>query len=152
MNKGNLIDLRDYIPFEGLDELPLDVESERSFEGRRILSPGEGFVTDWVNRYTLSLFPFTIGINAERILPANPLRSYLVIQNKEVIGGNAILVNFGQNPTAFSSLRIEAGGSLIFEGGARGGGFSPQDDVYVLGTVAALDGVAGEGLLMPEII
>lgn len=142
----------DYVPFEGLQELPDDTRREQSFEGKRILSPGEGFVTDWINRFTLSLFPFTIGLAAQRILPANPLRSYLIIQNKEAIGGNAIFVNFGQNPTVFSSIRIEAGGNYIFEGGARGGGFSPQDDVYILGSAAGLDGIAGEGLLMPEVI
>ncbi len=104
------------------------------------------FVTDWINRNTLSLFPFTIGISAARILPANPLRTYLVVQNKS---GGVIFINFGQNPTAFASIEIPAGGNYEFTGGATGGAFSPQDDIYVLGSVAGLDGVAGEGLWTP---
>ena len=130
-----------------LGELPPDLGGERSIHGKRILDPGSMFVTDWVNRNTLSLFPFTIGIAANRILPANPLRTYLIIQNKAAIGN--IFVNFGQNPTAFASVQIVAGGNYIFEGGATGGAFSPQDDVYVLGSVAGIDGVAGEGLWTP---
>jgi hypothetical protein len=105
------------------------------------------FVTDWVNRNTLSLFPFTIGTTAARILPANNLRTYLAIQNKS---GGTIFVNFGQNPTQFASVQIDAGGNIVFEGGATGGAFSPQDDVYVLGSAAGLDGVALEGLWTPQ--
>lgn len=130
-----------------LGELDEELMRERSIHGKRILEPGTAFVTDWVNRNTLSLFPFTIGITARRILPANPLRTYLALQNKS---GGVIFVNFGQNPTAFASVGIPAGGNYIFEGGATGGAFSPQDDVYVLGSAAGLDGVAGEGLWTPQ--
>ena len=69
------------------------------------------------------------------------------MQNKS---GGTIFINFGQNPTQFSSIQIPAGGNIIFEGGATGGAFSPQDDIYVLGSVAGLDGVAGEGLWTPQ--
>ena len=129
-----------------LGELTESIEMERSIHGKRILDPGSMFVTDWVNRNTLSLFPFTIGTTAQRILPANPLRTYLIVQNRS---GGTIFINFGQNPTLFSSLEIFAGGNITFEGGATGGAFSPQDDVYLLGSAAALDGVAGEGLWTP---
>jgi hypothetical protein len=132
---------------DGLGELSPDLGRERSIHGKRILEPGTAFVTDWVNRNTLSLFPFTIGVTARRILPANPLRTYLVVQNKS---GGTIFINFGQNPTAFASVSIPAGGNIIFEGGATGGAFSPQDDIYLLGSVAGLDGVAGEGLWTPQ--
>jgi len=131
----------------GLGELPTDLNDERSLHGKRILQPGSAFVTDWINRNTLSLFPFTIGTAAERILPSNPLRTYLIVQNKS---GGTIFINFGQNPTQFASLQIPAGGNLIFEGGATGGAFSPQDDIYLLGSAAGLDGVAGEGLWTPQ--
>jgi len=131
----------------GLGELNAELSEERSIHGKRILDPGSMFVTDWVNRNTLSLFPFTIGIAAERILPANPLRTYLIIQNKS---GGSIFINFGQNPTTFASILIAAGGNAEFIGGATGGAFSPQDDVYILGSAAGLDGVAGEGLWTPS--
>jgi len=129
-----------------LGELSPDLGAERSIHGKRILDPGSMFVTDWVNRNTLSLFPFTIGVTAFRILPSNPLRTYLIVQNKS---GGVIFINFGQNPTTFSSIEIPAGGNYEFTGGATGGAFSPQDDIYVLGSVAGLDGVAGEGLWTP---
>ena len=131
----------------GLSELPESFNKERSIHGKRILNPGTHYVTDFVNRYSLTLFPFTIGLTALRILPANNLRTYLIIQNKSA--GN-IFVNFGQNPTLFASVRIDAGGNYIFEGGANGGGFSPHNDVYILGGAAGLDGVVGEGLWQPE--
>jgi len=131
----------------GLGELNAELTTERSQHGKRILNPGSMVVTDWINRNTLSLFPFTIGIEALRILPSNPLRTYLLIQNKS---GGVIFVNFGQNPTQFASVEIPAGGNIIFEGGATGGAFSPQDDIYVLGSAAGLNGVAGEGLWTPS--
>ena len=131
-----------------LVELPASIGEERSIHGKRILDPGSMFVTDWINRNTLSLFPFTIGIVAERILPANPLRTYLLLQNKAAVGN--LFINFGQNPTAFASVIIVPGGNIIFEGGATGGAFSPQDDIFILGSVAGIDGVAGEGLWTPS--
>ena len=82
-----------------LGELSPDLLKERSLHGKRVLAPGTAFVTDYVNRNTLSLFPFTIGIAAARILPSNPLRTYLIIQNKS---GGTIFINFGQNPTQFA--------------------------------------------------
>lgn len=131
----------------GVGDLSPDLKRERSIAGKRILEPGTAFVTDWVNRNTLSLFPFTISTTARRILPANPLRTFLAVQNKS---GGTIFVNFGQNPTAFTSISIPAGGNIFFDGGATGGAFSPQDDIYVLGSAANLDGVAAEGLWTPE--
>ncbi len=133
---------------EGLGELTEEIGEERSIHGKRILDPGSMFVTDWINRNTLSLFPFTIGLTAQRILPANPLRTYLLMQNKGAVGN--IFINFGQNPTAFASILIEPGGNIIFEGGATGGAFSPQDDIFLLGSVAGIDGVVGEGLWTPS--
>lgn len=130
----------------GLGDLPGDHSRERSIAGKRILTPGTAYVTDWINRNTLSLFPFTVGIAAFRVIPANPLRTYLIIQNKS---GGVIFVNFGQNPTQFASIQIPAGGNYEFAGGATGGAFSPQDDIYVLGSAVGLDGVAGEGLWTP---
>ena len=124
-----------------------DLPSDRKAAGKRVLDPGTHYVTDWINRHTLSLYPFTIDTTPERIIPANHLRTYLGIQNKS---GGTIFVNFGQNPTQYASVQIPAGGNYIFEGGATGGAFVPQDDVYVLGSVAGLDGVIAEGAWMPQ--
>jgi len=137
---------RAFSPGDTLGELTEEISAERNIHGKRILNPGSMFVTDWVNRNTLSLFPFTIGVLANRILPANPLRTYLIVQNKS---GGIIFVNFGQNPTEFASIEIAAGGNYELIGGSTGGAFSPQDDIYVLGSAAGLDGVAGEGLWTP---
>jgi hypothetical protein len=131
----------------GLGELTESIGKERSLHGKRILDPGSMFVTDWINRNTMSLFPFTIGTTARRILPANPLRTYLIVQNKS---GGTIFINFGQNPTQFASIQITASGNYELIGGATGGAFSPQDDIFILGSVAGLDGVAGEGLWTPS--
>ncbi len=108
-----------------------------------MLEPGKGHVADWVNRYSLSLFPFKAQLTASRELPANPMRTYLLIQNKSA---GTIYVNFGQNPTVFSGIEIASGGNYIMEGGAPSGAFVSPDDVYVLGSAADLDGVIAEGL------
>jgi len=133
----------------GLGDLPADKTRERSSAGRRILDPGTQFVSDWINRNRLSLFPFTVGITAQQGVPANELRTYLLIQNKS---GGTIFVNFGQNPTQFASIQIPAGGNYEFTGGATGGAFSPQDTVNILGSAAGLDGVIAEGLWTAEAI
>ena len=133
----------------GLGDLPADKVRERSHAGKRILNPGTHFVSDWINRNRLSLFPFTVGIAAQQGVPANELRTYLIIQNKS---GGTIFVNFGQNPTQFASIQIPAGGNFEFLGGATGGAFSPQDTVNILGSAPGLDGVIGEGLWTAEAI
>jgi len=134
---------------QGLGDLPADKQRERSHAGKRILNPGTQFVSDWINRNRLSLFPFTVGIVAQQGVPANELRTYLLIQNKS---GGTMFINFGQNPTQFASIQIVAGGNIIFEGGATGGAFSPQDTVNILGSAPGLDGVIGEGLWTAEAI
>ena len=121
---------------------PLGTRSQR--RGREhLLDPGSGALSDWTNRYKFTLFPIRAEIVASRELPANPLRCYLIVQNKSA---GVIFVNFGQNPTEFASIEIAAGGNYIFEGGGQGGAFCPPDDVYILGSAAALDGAIGEGL------
>lgn len=121
-----------------------DLPPERA--GRRILDPGVEAVTDWVNRNSMSLFPFTTGAAAQEILPANALRTYVAVQNKS---GGIIYVNFGQRATAYASFMIAPGQLLDFGGGATGGGFSPSDSVWILGSAAGLNGCASEGLWTP---
>lgn len=133
-----------------LGDLQRDHGAERSFKGKRVLNPGEGFVSDFVNRYNATIFPFTIGLVAQRILPANPLRCYLLIQNKAAAGD--IYINFGQNPTSYASIEIEPnGGYYEAIGGAYGGSFCPGGDVYILGSAAAIDGAVMEGLYTVEV-
>jgi hypothetical protein len=127
-----------------LGELPEDQFRERAL-GKKIFDPGAGFVSDWINRFTQSNFPFNIGIVSERAIPANPLRCYLLIQNKSA---NIVFVNFGQNATAFNGIRIIAGGNYELIGGATGGAFCPADDVYILADAAATEGVVTEGVIM----
>lgn len=127
-----------------LGDLPGPLSREREL-GKKILNPGTAFVTDYINRNTLNLFPFVIGTTSRRILPGNPLRTYLAVQNKS---GGIIHVNFGSNATPVNSFDIPPGGNLILEGGVTG--FSPGDDIYLLGSLANLNGVVGEGLYTPE--
>jgi hypothetical protein len=108
-----------------------------------MLEPGKGYIADWVNRYTLSLFPFTAGLTALRILPANPMRTYLLIQNTSA---SNMFVNFGQNATPIAGIRIIPGGNYEQLGGAPAGAFIAPDDVYILGAAASLSGVIAEGL------
>lgn len=128
----------------GLAGLPESLESERSIQGKRILDPGAGFAPDWENKYTQSNFPFTVGTTSIRVIPDNPLRCYLLIQNKS--GGN-MYVNFGQNATIYNGIQIVTIGNYELIGGARGGSFCPADGIYIIGDAAGLDGVVTEGVL-----
>jgi len=127
--------------------LPLVQRRERETRGRRILDPGSGYITDWINRHTLALYPFVVGITAQQAIPANPLRTYVIIQNNS---GGIIFVNFGQKPTVANAIRIPAGGNYELAGGATGGAFSPHNTVNILGSAAGLIGVVGEGVWTPE--
>ena len=108
-----------------------------------MLEPAKGHIADWVNRYTLSLFPFTAGITSVRILPANPMRTYLIVQNTSA---SNMFINFGQNATLIAGLRIVPGGNYEQLGGAPAGSFITPDDIYILGAAAGLSGVVAEGL------
>ena len=109
----------------------------------RILDPGRGHVADWVNRHTASLFPFTAGLTSFRVLPANPLRAYLLVQN---LSASNMFLNFGQNATTTAGIRIIAGGNYEQIGGAPAGAFCSPQDIYILGAAAALPGIVVEGL------
>lgn len=109
----------------------------------RMLEPAKGHIADWVNRYTLSLFPFSAGLTSVRVLPANPMRTYLIIQNTSA---SNMFVNFGQNATLIAGLRIIPGGNYEQLGGAPAGSFITPDDIYILGAAAGLSGVIAEGL------
>ncbi len=127
----------------GFGELPETNRVERT-PSNVVLNPNLGPVPDWYNQFTQSNFPFTTDGNSQRILPANPLRTYLLIQNKSA---DFIYVNFGQNATVYNGIRVAAGGYYELIGGAGNGApHVPGDDVFILGAVAGLDGVASEGV------
>lgn len=127
--------------------LPEPLRRERDLN-KRILDPGGGLLPDWVNNYTAATYPFVIGTTSEQIVPANPLRCYLLVQNKD--GASDMFINFGQKATG-GSVIIVPGGNYEFVGGAVGGPFSPGNSVWVLGDAAALIGVLVEGVLPPVI-
>ena len=128
---------------KNLAGLPEPLRREREFQSKRVLDPGAGHIGDWTNRYSYSLFPFTAEILSRRILPSNPSRTYLFIQNKSA---SLMHVNFGTNATILGSINIIAGGNIELIGGAQGGVFCSPDDVYILGAAAGLPGVIGQGL------
>jgi hypothetical protein len=107
------------------------------------LQPGE-----WENRDTASLYPFTVGLAAIQVVPANSRRTYVLVQNKDA--ASDMLLSFGQKPTTFSSVIIIPRGNYELVGGSFGGAFVPSNSVWVLGTAAAMDGVLVEGVLPLE--
>lgn len=114
--------------------------------GRRIHAPGEGLVAHWVNRNRQINTPFIVGAASQMILPANPLRTYLLIQNKNV--ANNMFVNFGTEATVFNGIIIIPLGNYEMIGGAYGA-YCPSESVHILGTAAGLAGVVTVGLLPP---
>lgn len=127
-----------------LGDLPYD----RDRAGRLNLPRGGVLDVEWENKYTASLYPFVATLVAQIIIPANPRRAYVLVQNKDAV--NDLLINFGQKPTAFNAVIIEPGGNYEFVGGSFGGAFVPSNSVWVLGTAATQDGVLVEGVLPIE--
>lgn len=109
--------------------------------------PGAGLIPEWTNNFTATNFPFVIGTTSEQIIPANPLRAYVLIQNKNA--ASDMFVNFGNSATTFNGIIIIPRGNYELIGGAVGGPFSPSDSVHVLGAAAAMQGVIVEGVLPP---
>ena len=123
-------------------ELPEDYEQQgKEIFGalRRRRAKGE-----YSNPYTQVNIPFVTDGTSQRVLPANPRRTYLIVQNK---GADFIYVNFSQAATTDNGLRIIAGGNYEIIGGEDGGSHVPRDDVFVLGAVAGLNCVVSEGMI-----
>lgn len=127
-----------------LGELPRDY-----YKQGPVNDPGAGLIPEWVNNYTASNFPFIIGTDSEIIIPANPMRTYVLIQNKDAVSD--MFVNFGNNATTFNGVIIIPRGNYELIGGANGGPFCPSNSVHVLGAAAAMNGVIVEGVLPPII-
>jgi hypothetical protein len=80
----------------------------------------------WLNKGTQSNTPFSVDTLSIRILPANPRRRYLIIQNKSA---DVMYINFGQLADIYNGIQISAGGAYELIGGGPGGSFVPSDDV-----------------------
>lgn len=126
-----------------LGELPELLLRERDPQQPEVFDPQAGFYDEWENLYTVSNFPFVVGTASVQIIPANPRRTYLAIQNKSA---GTIYVNFGTSANTFSGLRINTGGDWDFQGGERGGSCVPGDSVHIIGSAAGLQGIVIEGV------
>lgn len=132
---------RAYAP---LGDLPYDRD-----RGGKLNRPSGGLLPgEWENRYTASLYPFVTVATAQQIVPANARRAYLLVQNKD--GATDMFINFGQKPSAFTSVIIIPGGNYEFVGGSFGGAFVPMDSVWIIGGAVGLEGVLVEGVLPVE--
>jgi hypothetical protein len=128
-----------------LGDLPLTQRLDRA--PGPLHDPGTGLIPEWVNNYTATLFPFVIGLASQIIIPSNPLRTYVLIQNKDAV--NDMFINFGNDATTFNGIIIIPRGNYELIGGANGGPFCPSDSVHVLGAAAGMNGVIVEGVLPP---
>jgi hypothetical protein len=82
-----------------------------------------------------------------QIVPANPLRVYVLVQNKNA--ANDMFINFGSKATEYNGIIIIPRGNYELIGGAEGGAFCPVDSVHILGAAAGMDGVLVEGVFPP---
>lgn len=130
---------------QGLGDLPYPLR--REMQPGPTIKPETGLIPEWINYYKASNFPFVIGVVSQQIIPANPLRAYVLIQNKSV--ASDMFINFGNDATTFNGIVIIPRGNYEFIGGANGGPFSPSDSIHVLGAVAGMNGVIVEGVLPP---
>ena len=131
-----------------LGGLPEPLRRERDLN-KRILDPGAGLIPDWINNFTAANYAFTIGLTSEQIVPSNPLRCYLLVQNKSAISD--MFINFRTKATPANGIIIIPRGNYEFIGGAVGGPFSPGNSIWVLGAAAGLPGVLVEGVLPPVV-
>lgn len=127
-----------------LGDLPYD----RDRQGRLNRPSGGLIYEEWKNKFTASNYPFVIGVTSEIIVPANPRRAYVLVQNKSAT--DDMFINFGQKATTFNGVIIIPRGNYEFVGGSFGGAFCPADSVWLLGTVAGMNGVLVEGVLPLE--
>lgn len=112
-----------------------------------INDPGADLIPEWINNYTATIISFTAGVVSAQIIPANPLRVYVLVQNKNA--ASDMFINFGTAASAVNSITIIPRGNYELIGGANGGPFSPMDSIHMLGAVAAMQGAIVEGVLPP---
>lgn len=128
-----------------LGDLPLS----RKYEDRQgpINDPGSFLFPEWINEYQTAIFAGTIGLASARIIPANPIRSYLLVQNKDA--ASDLFINFGNSADSFNGIIIIPRGNYEFIGGATGGPFCPSDSVHLAGAAANMNYAIVEGSLPP---
>lgn len=134
-------------------------QPDYEYQGPELLDPGGGVFSDYYNGDTTSIFPFIAGLASQLVIPLNPLRLYLLIQNNSAGASTGdIFINLGQSATATNSLVLPSGG--VYEqtgvGGGRSldpekmqfssGAFIGPDSVHVLGEFAGMACVIIEGL------
>lgn len=90
----------------------------------------------WRNNATFMNTPFIAGLTSIQILQANLNRVYLLVQNNST--ANMYIV-FNNNANLFNGLIIAAGGNYEPY-------VAPFSGIYVIGTVAGLNGVIIEGV------
>jgi hypothetical protein len=142
-----------------LGELPEDFLSERSLREPimspmiREFAPGTSPLVGpdpslpipvAANNYKSAMYPFLSALASTKVVPANPYRAFLLIQNNDAV--NAVFVNFGADASLTNALRIVANGNLAFAGGSKGGSFCPLEDVYIIGAAAGSPCIVMEGL------
>lgn len=115
---------------------------------KRVHEPGAGLLYNWINPYTQSNTPFITGVGSAMILPANPIRSYVLIQNKNNAAN--MFINFGSSANVFNGIIIIPLGNYELIGGATGGAYCPRDSIHILGAAVNMQGVITEGIMPPS--
>ena len=126
-------------------ELPLDLRHERK-QGP-LQNPGAGLYPDWINEYRTTLTAAQIDTNGQAIIPANPLRAYLLVQNKDA--ATDLYFNISNAADAFNGIIIIPRGNYEYVGGANGGSFVPSGTVYLTSAAGTIDVAVVEGILPP---
>ena len=134
-------------------------QADYEYQGPELLDPGGAIFSDYYNGDTTTIFPFTANLGSQQIIPLNPLRLYLLVQNNSAGASTGdIFINFGQSATATNSLVLPTGGvyELSGVGGGRSldpkkiqfssGSFIGPDSVHVLGEFAGMACVIIEGI------
>lgn len=147
-----------------LGEVPEDLMSERALRypvispAIREFAPGTSPLVGAPSQpYATSPFKsaqyaFVASTASQKVIPANPFRAFLLIQNNDG-NANAIYVGFGGDATTTAGIKIIDGGNLSFGGGSMSKNmgsqpYCPTEDVYILG-VASSACVVMEGIALP---
>lgn len=105
----------------------------------------EGFELINGPKRSMTQFGFTLAAGiAQRILPANAARFYLIVQNHSTT--DVIFIGFGGGVTVNSGLGLIPGTAAGGGGNFFGDYMVPTDDVWAI-CAAAANGVCGEGIL-----
>ena len=132
----------------GPAERPVPVRPGRAGSGNVPVAkpspPGVSRARRWVNPYRSVVVPFSVGLVSDIMLPANPRRVYVLVQNLNA--ASDMWLNFGAEAVVQASVLLVPRGNYELIGGATGAPFSPYDSVHVIGTVAAQRCVAVEGI------